>query len=157
MSEKPFRVMFVCLGNICRSPVAAAVFNQLVHERGLEQHFEARSSGTGGWHVGERAHAESRRNASQNGVSLEAHRARQFERGDFAAYDLVVALDESNFEDLRALRGKQPGNLRLLREWDRQNAGDLSVPDPYYEGGFQGVFDIIHRSCDELLKELSDV
>ena len=151
------RFCFVCLGNICRSPLAEGVFKQLAAQAQWECHVE--SAGTGGWHVGEAPDARSQRIAQAHGLRLTS-RAQQFRAADFARFDHILALDEEIAADLRAL-ARTPAELnkiRLLREYDPRANGDLNVPDPYYGGldGFEGVYEMIERSCRELIQRFSD-
>lgn len=145
------RVVFVCTGNICRSPTAEAVLRHLVEQEGLADRISVGSAGTGGWHVGDDADARSLRALRGRGYQLR-HSARQFRPHWFDEHELVVALDASHLRDLRRMR---PGaEVRLLREWDPEGPGD--VPDPYYGGDedFQEVLDMVERSCEGLLEEL---
>ncbi len=145
------RVVFVCTGNICRSPTAEAVLRQQVREAGLEHAIEVSSAGTGDWHVGDDADPRSLRVLRNRGYDLD-HQARQFRASWFDDHDMVIALDRSHQRDLRALR---PGvDVPLLRDVDPVGNGD--VPDPYYGGPqeFEDVLDIVERSCRVLLEEL---
>lgn len=152
---KKVAVLFVCLGNICRSPVAAGVFKHLVKERGLEQSFLIDSCGTGNWHSGETAHSETRRVATKRGVSLASHRARQAKQEDFSRFQLIVAMDRTNLRDLKQMARNSSARLVTLREYDPEDT-DPDVPDPFYGGedGFETVHDIIHRCCEKLLDSL---
>lgn len=156
MSRAPTRVLFVCLGNICRSPLAEGVFRSLVQTRGLASHYRIDSAGTGAWHTGESPDARSIAVAKKNGVLLSG-RARQVERADFGEFDYVIAMDRQNLLDLRALaRGSDGGaQVHLLREFDPE-PGDQQVPDPYYGGpeGFDHVYAMVHRACAALLEKL---
>ena len=155
---KKISILFVCLGNICRSPLGKEIFRSMVNERGLEKHFEIDSCGTGHWHIGEKAHADTRRTAKKNGVNLEEHRARQLSDEDFAAFDYLIAMDRSNLSDMKSFsQSSRGGELTLLRSYDSEE-GSLDVPDPYFGGrdGHQEVFDIIHRCCESLLDELEE-
>lgn len=153
------RILFVCLGNICRSPLAEGIFRHLATEAGLDGRFEVDSAGTGAWHVGEPPDRRSLGVARKNGVTLEG-RARQVEPEDFAAFDLLVAMDRDNLRQLEALRDRVGGGtpIRLLREFDPEAGGDLEVPDPYYGGpdGFDRVYEMVHRSCMTLLEALAE-
>ena len=146
------RVLFVCLGNICRSPLAEGVFRHLVTERGLDDRIEVDSAGTGGWHVGEGPDPRSLEVAVRNGVSLDGQSARRIENGDLADFHWVVAMDTDNERDLRRL-AEASGEARIhrLRDFDPEGAGD--VPDPYYGGphGFDVVYAMVERSCRALL------
>jgi protein-tyrosine phosphatase len=156
-------VLFVCLGNICRSPLAEGVFRSLVHERGLEERFVIDSAGTGAWHVNEPPDPRSVEIARSHGVSLDGQRARQVCPDDFATYDYVVAMDRANLRALERLRGEagevgseHRATLVLLRDHD-SDPGDGEVPDPYYGGprGFDDVFDMVRRSAEALLDDLA--
>jgi protein-tyrosine phosphatase len=153
----PFRILFVCLGNICRSPLAEGVFRHLAAEAGMDGRIEVDSAGTGAWHVGEPPDRRSLSVARKNGVSLDG-RARQVEVEDFAHFDLVVAMDRDNLRQLESLRDRAGGGapVRLLRKFDPDAGGDLEVPDPYYGGpdGFDRVYGMVDRSCRSLLETL---
>lgn len=153
------RVLFVCLGNICRSPTAEAVMARLVAQAELEHAIELDSAGTGAWHVGcapdERATAA----AAGRGYAMRGV-ARQVTAADFAAFDHLVAMDSANLRDLRALApdAAAAAKVRLLREFDPASAGaaGLDVPDPYYGGpdGFDRVLDLVEAACAGLLADL---
>lgn len=153
----PVAVLFVCLGNICRSPLAEGVFRALVRERGLDEHFRIDSAGTGAWHVGEPPDGRSIEVARRNGVSLDGQRARRVEAADFETFDLIVAMDRSNLRDLEAMTDGSGARLTLLRDHD-PDPGDGEVPDPYYggPGGFDRVYEMVRRSSEALLDDLLD-
>ena len=153
---KPYSVLFVCLGNICRSPLAKGVFQKLVDDSGLSEKFFIDSCGTGDYHIGKPAHSETRKVAKQFGISLEEHRARQVEESDCDEFDLIVAMDRSNLSDLKYLRRSGSAPIICLREHDPDAEGDLNVPDPYYGGptGFVDGYRIIERSCRALLEDI---
>lgn len=148
------RVLFVCLGNICRSPTAEGVMQAVVAEQDLDGLVEVDSAGTGGWHVGEPADARMRRAAERRGYDL-ASRARQVDPHDFERFDLVIAMDRSNLRDLRALVEEEPENLHLFSEFLPSGA-PVDVPDPYYGGeqGFEDVLDLIEEGCPVILETL---
>ena len=158
MTERPIHVLFVCLGNICRSPLAEGVFMSLVSERGLEAHYTVDSAGTGAWHVGDVPDLRSVEVARRNGVAL-THRARQVQGGDLAKFDHVIAMDRENLADLRGLARAHAGDaeIELLRHFD-SDPGDRQVPDPYYGGpdGFDLVYAMVRRSCAALLAHLEE-
>ena len=149
-------VLFVCLGNICRSPLAEGIFLHLVDQAGLTDRFEVDSAGTGAWHVGERADARAAMVASQHGVELPS-RARQITSDDLDHFDYVIAMDRENLRNIERLAATRESDaqIKLLREYDSESSGD-EVPDPYYGGasGFENVYEMVHRSCTELLDQL---
>lgn len=148
------RVCFVCLGNICRSPTAAGVLRHHVRRAGLDGAIEVDSAGTGSWHVGDPPDYRAAAEAERRGIPLD-HRARQFHPDDFTRFDLVLAMDEANLRDLLALAPDDgaAAKVHLLRSFD-PGADDLAVPDPYYEGGFERVFDLVDAACLGLLGHL---
>ena len=152
------RVLFVCLGNICRSPVAENVFRHLVSEAGLEDHFEIDSAGTGSWHVGESPDRRAASVARARGIELRGS-ARQVTAEDLSSYDHVIAMDRDNLRELQRLArgGAATARIELLRAYDPE-ADDDDVPDPYYGGasGFENVFEIVSRSCRNLLASLTE-
>jgi len=152
------RLLFVCMGNICRSPTAEGVMRGLLREEGLEDAVEVDSAGTGDWHIGSPPDARATAAARARGVTL-AGAARQIAAADFDDYDLILAADRSNLHDLRALLPAEArAKLHLLREFDPASAGgdDLDVPDPYYGGdeGFEHVLDLVEAACRGLLDTL---
>ena len=157
MSEQ-ISVLFVCLGNICRSPLAEGIFLQLLREDGLEERVHVDSAGTGAWHVGERPDARSIEVARRHGVELRGY-ARRVEGEDFSHFDYIVAMDGSNHRTLETMRGRHGGSARLhlLREFDGEEGKDLDVPDPYYGGpsGFEHVYQMVDRSCRGLLLHIT--
>lgn len=155
----PVRLLFVCLGNICRSPTAEGVMRALVQEAGLAEAIELESAGTGAWHVGSPPDARAAQAARARGVTLEGS-ARQVRVQDFADFDLLLAMDSENLRDLRTLAPSEQGRAkaRLLREFDPASDGELDVPDPYYSapGSFDEVFELVHAACRGLLRELRE-
>ncbi len=152
-------VLFVCLGNICRSPTAEGVMRALVREAGLQERIELDSAGTGGWHVGESPDARATEAARRRGIVLEGA-ARKVRLRDFEEFDLILAMDASNLRDLQRLAPDEQARekVRLLREWDPTADGDLDVPDPYYggPGGFDRVLDLVQAACTALLEQLRE-
>ena len=153
------RVLFVCMGNICRSPTAEGVMRSLVDEAGLGDAVAIDSAGTGGWQVGDPPDGRSVAAAARRGIRVEGA-ARQVQRADFERFDLLLALDGSNARDLLRLAPDPDGaaKVRLLREFDPASAagGELDVPDPYYGGadGFDHVLDLVDAACRGLLDEI---
>lgn len=154
MKRPPVRVLFVCLGNICRSPTAEAVFARDVRAAGLEAHFEIDSAGTGDWHAGELAHPPTRAHASTRGIEI-THRARQIRVTDLETFDHVLVMDASNLKNVLALAKSDAhrAKVRLFRDHE-PGAEGTEVPDPYYTGQFAEVFEICERASEGLLREL---
>ena len=150
------RLLFVCLGNICRSPTAEGVMRHLLVAEGLADAVVLDSAGTGDWHVGNAPDRRSAGAAAERGIELTGC-ARQVMPDDFEAFDLILAMDRSNHDDLHALAPDDDARdrIRLLREYDPDAvaAGELEVPDPYYGGtdGFDHVLDVVTRACEGLL------
>jgi protein-tyrosine phosphatase len=153
------RLLFVCLGNICRSPTAEGVMRSLVAREGCEVEIEIDSAGTGAWHVGSAPDSRATAAARGRGVTL-GGQARKVTPEDFEEFDLILAMDGSNLHDLKQLaEGEdQRAKVRLLREFDPASEGqsDLDVPDPYYGGerGFEDVFDLVRAACEGLLAQI---
>lgn len=156
--NNPLKINFVCLGNICRSPTAEGIFQHQVNERGLQPYFYVDSAGTSAYHIGEPANSKSQMVANKHGVALKS-RARKFEVSDLEEFDLILAMDHENFDNLQKLdlKGTCSGKIFLMREFD-PDPGTKAVPDPYYGGmdGFQDVYDILERSCKNLLDQLEE-
>src|SRR5262245_139346 len=149
------RILFVCMGNICRSPTAEGVMRRLIDDEGLD--IEIDSAGTGGWHAGEPPDRRATIAAQRRGITLEGA-ARQVTRADFRDFDLLIALDRGNLRELLTIAPDEDAaeKVRLLREFDPAAGGDLDVPDPYYGGdrGFETVLDMVEASCRGLIDEL---
>lgn len=157
--ESKIKLLFVCLGNICRSPTAEAVMRKLIDEHGLAGMIEVDSAGTGSWHVGESPDERAAEAARLRGIAL-CGTARKARSADFLEFDLILAMDEANVAALRSLApsAEAAKKIRLLREFDAQAraACDLEVPDPYQGGskGFEHVLDILQPACEGLLAQL---
>jgi protein-tyrosine phosphatase len=153
------RILFVCMGNICRSPTAEATMRALVREAGLEDEIEIDSAGTGGWHVGEAPDRRATTAAAARGITLDGA-AREVTLEDFVDFDLLLAMDRFNEDALLLLAPDEQlrEKVRLLREFDPTSKadGDLDVPDPYYGGeeGFEHVLDLVRAACEGLLEQI---
>lgn len=151
-----YRVLFVCTGNICRSPTAAEVFRAAVAKAGLTRQIEIESAGTHGYHIGEEADARSIEAAARRGVDLTPHRARKVKPADFTEFDLILALDRGHLQHLRALRrAEHRAEVRLLLDYHPELQG-RDVPDPYYGGDidFELVLDLTEDAAAGLLSGL---
>ncbi len=156
-ADAPFRVVFVCSGNICRSPMADVVFRHLAEASGLGAHIASSSAGTGDWHVGERADHRTLEALERLGYDGSAHRARQFQYADFDRNDLVVALDRSHERVLRGwARDDDAADKIALLQSFVPDAETLDVPDPYYAGPpmFDEVLGMIERASRALFRQL---
>jgi protein-tyrosine phosphatase len=142
------RVLFVCLGNICRSPIAEAVFAHKVREAGLDHAIAADSAGTGDWHVGQRPHQGARRILADKGVDYE-HRARQVLASDLERFDYVITMDDDNLHAVRAM-GDGKALVRPFLSY-APAVGVTQVPDPYYSGNFEEVYGMAVAAADGLL------
>ena len=153
------RILFVCMGNICRSPTAEGVMRAQLRQAGLENEVEIDSAGTGGWHAGEPPDERATAAAHRRGIELDGA-ARQVRPDDFDDFDLIVAMDGRNLRELQALApdDEARAKVRLLREFDPATAGspDVDVPDPYSGGerGFEDVLDMVEAACRGLIAEL---
>jgi protein-tyrosine phosphatase len=152
------KILFVCAGNICRSPTAEGVMVRLVGEAGLAGRVELDSAGTGGWHVGELPDPRTVEAARRRGVDL-AHRARQLRAGDLERFDLVLVMDGDNLRHVTAMAGlRARDKVRLLRSFDPEAPAGAFVPDPYAGGpaGFDEVLDQCERACAGLLRHVRE-
>lgn len=154
MKHRKYGVLFVCLGNICRSPLGEGVFRHLTLQRGVSELFDIDSAGTSDYHIDERPHQGSIQVADLHGISIVNQRGRQFTREDLDKWDYIIVMDDTNRKDILNKFGKVKGNLHRLRDYDPQGPGD--VPDPWGRGdeAFLDVYRIVHRSCEALLEHI---
>ncbi len=154
-----YRVLFVCLGNICRSPAAEAVFLHKLEQRGLRENFLVDSAGTGGWHVGKSADSRMRSAAEQRGVIINSI-ARQFRISDFKEFDIILTMDDDNLRTLMSFSQKSKLSINkdiIYPIMSFSTNSDLKeVPDPYYGSGdgFEKVLDLLEDACDGLLEKI---
>lgn len=148
------KVLFVCLGNICRSPMAEAVFNDMLKKSGLEDRIEADSAGTGSWHVGKPPHEGTRSLLSEKKISCEGLYAMQITDKDPEAFDYIIAMDAENAGHVRSLAGYgSKAVIRRLLDYV-EDCETADVPDPYYTGNFEEVYELVAKGCRELLKDI---
>ena len=152
------RILFVCLGNICRSPAAEGIFNQKIKERDLENFFAVDSAGTGSWHVGSLPDRRMRATALSRGIELTS-RARQIEENDLYEFDQILVMDKDNLEAVKSLAKDDMNSvnskIKLILSYSKNSQLD-EVPDPYYGGqnGFEKVLDLLNDAIDELIDSL---
>ena len=154
MPPKITSVLFICIGNICRSPAAEAVFLAKTDELGIAKHFEVDGAGTGGWHVGNTADNRSIAEGSKRGYALTT-KARQVNDNDWAHFDLLIVMDEDNHDELLRM-GAPDEKIKLLTDW-HPDKSIYEVPDPYYGGdhGFVHMYDLIELAVDGLINDLT--
>ncbi len=152
------RVLFVCMGNICRSPSAQGVFEHMVHNAGLQQQIKIDSAGTHAYHIGEAPDPRSQAVASKRGIDLSQQKGRRVDAQDFQQYDYILAMDEDNLAELlHACPSAQQNKVALFLSYaDPKKTQETSVPDPYYGGdqGFEKVFDLIDLAAQGLLSHI---
>jgi protein-tyrosine phosphatase len=150
------KVLFVCLGNICRSPTAEGVFRDLVRRRGLEKAIRTDSAGTSGWHIDAPPDSRARAEAKRRGISIEDLRSRKVSVADFENFDYIVAMDDANIADLEEICPPPlRGRLHLFTDFAPEGTASC-VPDPYYGGpdGFAKVFDLVTQCAGGLLAHI---
>ena len=154
------KILFVCLGNICRSPAAEGIFNKKIKEKDLENFFVVDSAGTGSWHVGNLPDQRMRTTALSRGIELTS-RARQIEENDLYKFDLILVMDKDNLDAVKSLNKNQNNTInskiKLILSYSKNSQLD-EVPDPYYGGqnGFDKVLDLLDNAMDGLINSLID-
>lgn len=151
-----YSVLFVCLGNICRSPMAEAVFRDFVRREGLQDRITIDSAGTGDWHVGQAPHEGTRGVLDDYQISYDGMKARQLVSSDGGQFDLIVAMDSRNERDIRSILDPTAGSevIRFLSLLPEKGMAD--VPDPYYTGNFEEVYGLVKEGCERLLVKVKE-
>ena len=155
-TEVKYSVLFLCLGNICRSPMAEAIFRKMVSDAGLQTKIKIDSAGTGDWHVGASPHQGTRKILDQYHIDYSDLRARTIETIDFQRFDVIVCMDEDNLRNAKSLiQSSQQCELRLMLDYV-PHSKFASVPDPYFTGDFQQTFDLLNEACSHLLNNIRE-
>ena len=143
------KVLMVCLGNICRSPMAQGVMEHLIGEHGLEWYID--SAGTSTWHIGEQPDRRAISTCQQNGIDITGQRARQIKLDDFDAFDLILTMDDSNLHDVLDLISTDSHRSKVYGILNYAGVRGTEVPDPYFDGKFQDVFDLLWATCSSII------
>ncbi|SMC06811.1 protein-tyrosine phosphatase [Sulfobacillus thermosulfidooxidans DSM 9293] len=152
-SKQPIRVLFVCAGNICRSPMAEAIFRAKVQEKGLADQFIIDSAGTGSWHVGELPHKGTQAILKSHNIAFDGIRARQIQVADARNFDWILVMDQDNWDDVKALM-PEAENVHKVLEFS--STTERNVPDPFYTGGFEHVYSLLDEALDNFLQVAVD-
>lgn len=146
------RVLFVCLGNICRSPISEAVMRHLVENKGLSDQIKIDSAATSSWHIGEPPHKGTKAKLKEFGISTSGMKGRQLSTEDFETFDYIIGMDSSNVRNIRQMLG-QPEHPKIFRFLDLTDH-KKDVPDPYYTGDFQETYELVVDGCEALLEKI---
>jgi protein-tyrosine phosphatase len=146
------KILMVCLGNICRSPLAQGILSNMLEEK---SDWLVDSAGTSSWHIGQPPHKESQNVAKKNGIDISSQRARQFSIKDFETFDLILAMDSENYNTIisMAKNEEEKKKVKLILNYLRPGL-NMAVPDPYYHGGFDNVYLLLDKACRQLLINL---
>lgn len=147
------RVLFVCLGNICRSPMAEAVLRHKIEQRGLQHQIQVDSAGTGDWHIGKPPHEGTRQLLDSYQISYADMAARQFGSADFDQFDYIVCMDDSNVANVRNITGGAEADIMKFMDL-LPNESLREVPDPYFTGNFEEVYKLVEAGCNVLLEQI---
>ncbi len=146
------KVLMVCLGNICRSPIAEGILQKYIDDKNLD--WETDSAGTSGWHNGEQPDSRSIDVSRKNGIDISGQRSRKFVKADFSHFDLILAMDTSNYKNILTMAESDEDKSKVKLILNYSFPGEnRAVPDPYYDGGFDHVYDLLRIACEDLLAE----
>lgn len=147
-------VLFVCLGNICRSPMAEAVFREMVKREGLSELIHVDSAGTGDWHIGQPPHTGTKEILERNNITVNGLKARQIKSDDLEKFQYIIAMDSENKRNIEKLQAAFPkANVEVLLDFV-PHIENKNVPDPYFTGNFQEVYDLVKEGCENLLMHI---
>lgn len=150
------RVLFVCLGNICRSPMAEAIFRKIVDDENLSDKIHVDSAGTGSWHVGAPPHEGTRHILDEKNISYEGQIARQVHVGDWDTFDYIIAMDDQNMKDLNKIQQEDKHVVvRKLMDFV-EHPKERNVPDPYFTGDFNYTYELVSIGCQHLLQHIKE-
>ncbi|HLW09446.1 MAG TPA: low molecular weight protein-tyrosine-phosphatase [Fermentimonas sp.] len=155
--KKKIRLLFVCLGNICRSPAAEGIMKRIVEKNDFQEIIEVDSAGTSGWHEGELPDERMRAHGDRRGYDFSS-KARKFNKADFDNFDYIIVMDENNYNNVRSLANnkEQVDKIKMMTEFSIQNPHHNYIPDPYYgdASGFELVLDLLEDASEGLLQEI---
>jgi len=147
------KVLFVCLGNICRSPMAESILRDQIRRNNLEHEISVDSAGTGGWHTNQPPHEGTRKLLDKYGISYKGQTARQVRSGDFSEFDYIIAMDAQNIKDLEDIVGADTDKITRLTDYI-DHPSEADVPDPYYTGDFDYTYELISQGCHGILNHI---
>lgn len=143
-------IVMVCLGNICRSPLAEGILKAKAKKYNIDWNID--SAGTSGWHNGESPHSGSIKIASRHGIDITDQKSRKFVKKDFDRFDIIIAMDSENYRHIVALDPSKKSKVKILLNYSHPGM-NMAVPDPYYTGDFEKVYDLIEEACEALIKQ----
>ncbi len=150
------KVLFICLGNICRSPMAEAVFRQLVKDKGVEEKFIIDSAGLGDWHIGSQPHEGTRHKLDEKGISYQGQHARKLTADDFANFDYIIAMDQQNIDEMSRFNyAEETVTVKKLMDFV-DDMEENNIPDPYFTNNFDYTYELVQSGCEQLFYYISN-